>query len=519
MRTLIAIIVAIGVLLFAIVSLQNKSTRTVEEKGSTLMVFCAAGIKKPVAKIAEDYEKEFGVTIQLQYGGTGTLLSQVLVAKRGDIFIAADDGAVESAREREAVKEAVKLAIQYPVIGVKKGNPKNIQSFGDLLREDVRVAIANPEAASIGKRTRKAAGDQWEKLQQHVTVMKPTVTELAADLTVGSIDAAVIWNSTTPQFQELEAIEIPEFNDQKDNVSATILTACDKPQSALKFARYLIAPEKGGKTFTEMGFKAHQGDAWQEKPEMVLYSGGVNRPAVEELLNQFAEREGITLTTVFNGCGILCASMQAMTNSANPKFPDAYYACDLCFVPPVAEHFPESVMLTETEIGICVRKDNPKKIKTLADLAQPGLKVGLCNAEQSTLGFMTQGMLKSSALHDSIRKNVVVEVPTADFLVNQMRAGSLEAAIVYKVNYQLQEEHLEFIPIDHEGAKAVQPFSVRGDSKNRQLAGRLLEHLLNNRQSFEDTGFTWTGDQEAIKSKDIEVPPWLKPHYEKKGSN
>ncbi|MGB0583284.1 MAG: substrate-binding domain-containing protein, partial [Limisphaerales bacterium] len=198
-----------------------------------------------------------------------------------------------------------------------------------------------------------------------------------------------------------------------------------------------------------------------------------------------------------------------------PKFPDAYYACDLCFVPPVAEHFPESVLLTETEIGIAVRKDNPKKIKTLADLARPGLKVGLCNAEQSTLGFMTQGMLKSSALHDAIRKNVVVEVPTADFLVNQMRAGALEAAIVYKVNYQLQADHLEFISIDHDGAKAVQPFSVRGDSKNRQLAGRLLEHLLNNRKSFEDTGFTWTGDSAAIKSKDIELPPWLKPDAKK----
>ena len=50
------------------------------------------------------------------------------------------------------------------------------------------------------------------------------------------------------------------------------------------------------------------------------------------------------------------------------------------------------------------------------------------------------------------------------------------------------------------------------------LAGavhRLLEHLMNNRSSFESTGFTWTGDQAAIKSKDIEVPPWLKPDADK----
>jgi len=511
MKALVVILVAIALCLLAISGFHEQSTTLNANSKGSLMVFCAAGIKKPVAAIAKQYEEEFGITVQLQYGGTGTLLSQVRVAKQGDIFIAADDGAVEDARKHKAVRESVKLAIQYPVIAVPAGNVKGIKEFKDLLREDVKVAVSNPEAASIGKRTAKAAGDRWEALKEHVAVMKPTVTELAADLKVGAVDAAVIWNSTVPQFEGLEAVEIPEFNEQRDNVTANVLEASEQSQAALKFARYLVAPEKGGQTFTKMGFNVAKGDSWAEKPELILYSGGVNRPAVEELLREFAEREGIELTTVFNGCGILCASMQAMTNTANPKFPDAYYACDLCFVPPVAEHFPESVMLTETDIGIAVRKDNPKKVKTLADLAQPGLKVGLCNAEQSTLGFMTQGMLKSSALYDSIRSNVVVEVPTADFLINQMRAGALDAAIVYEVNYQLQAEHLEFLTIDHEGAKAVQPFSVRGDSPNAQLASRLLEHLQANRKRFEETGFKWTGDQGAVSSKDIEIPEWLKP--------
>jgi molybdate transport system substrate-binding protein len=179
-------------------------------------------------------------------------------------------------------------------------------------------------------------------------------------------------------------------------------------------------------------------------------------------------------------------------------------------VPPVAEQFPEAVMLTETDIGIVVKQGNPRNVRTLADLAQPGLKVGLCNAEQSTLGYMTRGMLKSSGLLDSIRKNVVVEVPTADFLVNQMRAGGLEAAIVYRVNWQPSAAHLEFIPIQHAGAKAVQPFAVRGDSPNRQLGLRLLDFLKANRGGFETAGFLWRGNEAPIPSKSIEIPDWLK---------
>ena len=134
-------------------------------------------------------------------------------------------------------------------------------------------------------------------------------------------------------------------------VSLSVLTASEQPAQALKFARYLTAPEKGGVVLGEMKFEAIPGDEWAARPELVFFSGGVNRPAVEGLVKSFAEREGVDVTTVFNGCGVLCAQMQAME-----EFPDAYYACDLCFVPPVAEQFPEIVILTQTKIGIAKRR-------------------------------------------------------------------------------------------------------------------------------------------------------------------
>ena len=303
----------------------------------------------------------------------------------------------------------------------------------------------------------------------------------------------------------------PATTNHVTHASAIIMGTCTQPAAALRFARYAGAPEKGGAILRQHGFPEILGDRWAEKPELILYSGGVNRPAIEKLLKQFADREGINITTVFNGCGVLCATMKAMNNSPNGRFPDAYYACDLCFVPPVAAQFPEAVLLTETDIGIAVKKGNPRAVKTLADLAQAGLKVGLCNAEQSTLGYMTRGMLKSSGLLESVRKNVSVEVPTADFLINQMRLGALDAAVVYRVNAIPQSEHLDFLPIQHAGAKAIQPFAVRERSPNRQLARRLLAFLKANQREFEQAGFLWRGNEKPIQSKDIQVPPWLKP--------
>ncbi len=508
MKALAAIFTALA-LAFAAIYLLQRDPASVPGR-EPLIVYCAAGLKKPVEAIAEQYRRETGVEVQLQFGGTGSLLSAIRVARRGDLFIAADDGALADARKADAIRESIPLVRQHPVIAVRAGNPKSIRALGDLLRADVRVALTNPEATSIGRVTKAALGTGYDVLAAHATVMKPTVTDIASDLTLGAVDAAIVWDATVPQFVGLAAVEVPELSARIENATAAVLASCTQSAGALRFARYLAAPEKGGVIFQKQGFQLAGGDRWADRPVLTLYSGGVNRPAIELLLREFSDREGAEITTVFNGCGVLCATMKTMGDASAPNFPDAYYACDLCFVPPVAEYFPEAVLLTETEIGIVVRAGNPRNVRTLAELAQPGLRVGLCNAEQATLGYMTQGMLRSVGLLDTVRKNVVVEVPTADFLITQMRAGGLDAAIVYRVNAQTQTGHLDFIVIDHPGAKAVQPFALRAGSPQRQLAGRLLDYFKAHRGHFEAAGFRWRGDEPAIRSSKIEIPDWLR---------
>jgi molybdenum ABC transporter molybdate-binding protein len=474
----------------------------------SLVIYCAAGLKKPVEAIAEKYREETGVQVQLQYGGTGTLLAEIRVVKQGDLLIAADDASLADARKFDVIREVIPLARQHPVIAVLAGNPKGIKSLADLERDGVRVALANPEAASVGKATKAALGDKYAALAAHAVVTKLTVADIANDLRLHAVDAAIVWDSTVNTFHGLEAVEVPELAARVENTSVAVLSYADPPTSALRFARYLAAPEKGGLLFRQNGFVPVPGDKWAARPELILYSGGVNRPAIETLLHEFADREGVDITTVINGCGILCASMKAMATSSNPKFPDAYFACDLCFVPPVAKYFPDAVALTETDIGMAVQKGNPHGIHTLADLATPGLRVGICNSQQSTLGFITRGLLRSVNLVTNVQKNVVVEVPTADFLINQLRVGALDAVVVYRVNAIAQSTHLDYLPLDMAGAKAVQPFSVRGDSEHRQLAYRLLEHLKANQKYFEAAGFRWRNDA-PIKSAAIKVPAWL----------
>ena len=60
-------------------------------------------MKLPAA-VAQDYEKEFGVKINIIYGGSGTLLNNLLVAQKGDLYLAADYSYINLAREKKTVE-------------------------------------------------------------------------------------------------------------------------------------------------------------------------------------------------------------------------------------------------------------------------------------------------------------------------------------------------------------------------------------------------------------------------------
>ena len=47
---------------------------------SPLLVYCAAAVKAPAEAVAREYERLYGLPIQLQYGGSQTLLASIEVS-------------------------------------------------------------------------------------------------------------------------------------------------------------------------------------------------------------------------------------------------------------------------------------------------------------------------------------------------------------------------------------------------------------------------------------------------------
>lgn len=486
--SLVAFAVLIGLLAWNPRS-RSLATSAAGTLARPLLVYCAAGMKAPTEAIAKDYERRFGVPVQLQFGGSGTLLSNLRVSKQGDLFLAADDSFLDLARSNHLIAETLPLARMTPVIAVKRSNAGRFKSLGDLERDGVSLAFANPEAAAIGKVCRDLLQrtGHWDALQPRIKVLKPTVNDLANDVKLGTVDAALVWDSTVAQYPELEAIHLPELDAGAASVSLAVLESTTQPAAALRFARFAAARDAGLKEFERHHFTVVRGDLWSEAPEVLLFSGGVNRLAIEDTLRRFEEREGVKVTRVYNGCGILTAQIRS------GQRPDAYFACDVSFMTTVSNFFTPAVNLAQTRMVILTQKGNPKGLRSLADLTRPGLALGVANEQQSALGSLTARLLRAQGLLEKVMANVKVQTPTADLLVNQIRTGSLDAVVVYTANTSLVRDLLDVVELPEPEALAIQPYAIGRNSDHAQLMDRLLAALRSaeSRQRFEETGFRW----------------------------
>ncbi len=224
--------------------------------GPPLIVYCAVALKPALDAAARAYQARSGVAIQPQYGGSGTLLSNLRVAQRGDLFLPADGSYLEMARRAGLVSETVPVARMTPVIGVRVGNPQGIRRLADLRRGGLRVALANPDAAAIGKVVRElliASGD-WPAFSRRITVFQPTVDEVANDIRLGTVDAGIVWDATVRQFTGLAAVADPLLSGGARPIGVGVLRCSTQPAAALALARFLGAADAGGQAFAAAGY-------------------------------------------------------------------------------------------------------------------------------------------------------------------------------------------------------------------------------------------------------------------------
>ena len=166
-----------------------------------LMLFVGAASKPPTEEAVKLFEKRTGVKVDVNFGGSGYMLSQMILAKKGDIYFPGSSDYMEKAKREGLVFPETEKRVVYlvPAINVQKGNPKNIRELKDLLRPDIKVAIANPENVCVGAYAveiieKNLTPREKKKFRKNIVNYTESCDKIMTAVSLNAVDAVLGWS-------------------------------------------------------------------------------------------------------------------------------------------------------------------------------------------------------------------------------------------------------------------------------------------------------------------------------------
>jgi len=210
-----------------------------------------------------------------------------------------------------------------------------------------------------------------------------------------------------------------------------------------------------------------------EAKELLLYCGAGIRPSVDELSEVFERLHGIKIITDYAGSEVLLSKIKLSRRG------DLYMPGDEYYIEQTAS---KGMILSQRTVcyfvpTILVQKGNPKNIRSLQDLLQNGLKIGLGDPNTCAVGRKTMEIFaKNNIPWEAIQKNVAFLSLTVNELGIQIQARSLDAVIVWDAVARYYANYGDEVPIPIENnCVSTVDIGVLTFTKNKSLAEKFVE--------------------------------------------
>ena len=216
-------------------------------------------------------------------------------------------------------------------------------------------------------------------------------------------------------------------------------------------------------------------DGQSSPKELLLYCGAGIRPPADELIETFEHEYGINISPDYAGSEILLSKIKLIQQG------DLYMPGDKHYVEQAAQ---ADMILSQRSVcywvpTILVRKGNPKEIRGLNDLLQPGIKLGLGDSEACAIGRISKKILeKNNIKWEDIQKKLAFKSFTVNELGMQIQAQALDAVIVWDATARYYSEHGDEIPIAIENnVISTVDIGVLKFTKHQELAEKFVDFV------------------------------------------
>ncbi len=228
--------------------------------GQGIVAFCGAASKPALEAAAAAFERETGIRVELYFGGSGDVLSRMVLSASGDLYIPGSPEYMTKAIELGVVEPSSVRVLAYlvPAVIVPKGNPKGIAELRDLARPGVRVAIADPESVCVGEYAVEVlkCNGLYGEVSANIVMYAESCSKLAALPVMGVVDAVIGWDvfhAWNPNETEIIHLEPSARVPKLAYVPAAISRYSKNPDAARRFLDFLSS-QKGRRCFEEAGY-------------------------------------------------------------------------------------------------------------------------------------------------------------------------------------------------------------------------------------------------------------------------
>jgi molybdate transport system substrate-binding protein len=214
-----------------------------------LHVAAAADLEPALPLLAAEYEKATGVKLEISYGSSATLTTQILNGAPMDLFLAADFVFPEKvvAAGLADSKAPTPYARGTLVLWARKDSPLQPLSM-ELLTDPrtTRIAIANDLHAPYGRAAVSAL--KWLKLYDKVAphlVVAENIAQTAQFVESGNAQMGLIsmTAASTPHFKEIGTfVLVPTYAYPSIRQCAVVMVKSERKAEAHAFLDWLLTP-------------------------------------------------------------------------------------------------------------------------------------------------------------------------------------------------------------------------------------------------------------------------------------
>jgi len=193
-----------------------------------LLFYCGITMVKPMSVIAKIIEKKDNVKIKIIQGGSGDLYDSLSSSKKGDLYLPGSDSYIKKHIKEGFLGYRKYIGYNQIALFVQLNNPKHIKSLQDLTRDDLSIALGNPETCSMGKATQKVlkkygGEDFLNSVEDNIVLYAADSRDFNQMLKNKKIDTGLNWRATAffPENRgKISVIKIDEkYAPKKNNVN------------------------------------------------------------------------------------------------------------------------------------------------------------------------------------------------------------------------------------------------------------------------------------------------------------